>query len=124
MILGSLLPRFQAIVPQLLHSFTLAERSSTTLQLQILSTRALVAVIEQCPQRMSHWQVDVLSGIARVWTTVQDSGLNDPGTQSGHYVAVCILTLAQDSQELRTVLVRAVAELARACPALATVCRL
>ncbi|KAJ7490315.1 hypothetical protein B0H11DRAFT_2156580 [Mycena galericulata] len=57
----------KVLVTQLVHPLAPLEYEKTSIALQISSLRALSAVIDACPERMTRWKGTILNGVGRCW---------------------------------------------------------
>ncbi|KAJ6516312.1 hypothetical protein C8R45DRAFT_1087411 [Mycena sanguinolenta] len=92
----------KVLVAQLVHPLAPSEYERKSVELQISSLRALCALIDACPERISHWKGTILNGVARCWVGVVESpetspdGLKEGLKNVGRALAVACPSVLQD----------------------------
>ncbi|KAJ7762837.1 hypothetical protein DFH07DRAFT_739057 [Mycena maculata] len=68
----------KVLIAQLVHPLVPLEYEKTSVALQISSLRALSAVINACPERMTQWKGTILNAVGRCWVGIVDSKATSP----------------------------------------------
>ncbi|KAK7061347.1 hypothetical protein R3P38DRAFT_2828989 [Favolaschia claudopus] len=91
----------KVLVAQLVHPLAPLEYENKSVELQILSLRALCALMEGCPERIMHWKGTILNGVARCWVGIMDSsetpsdGLKQELKKVSHALAIACPSVLQ-----------------------------
>ncbi|KAJ7162616.1 hypothetical protein C8R43DRAFT_1173293, partial [Mycena crocata] len=79
----------KVLIAQLVHPLTPLEYEKTSVTLQIASLRALCAIMESCPERITQWKGTIVNGVGRCWINMLDSTENAPDGLKQELKNVC-----------------------------------
>ncbi|CAK5275826.1 unnamed protein product, partial [Mycena citricolor] len=92
----------KVLIAQLVYPLNPSGYRSSSVELQIVSLRALATLITACAERMEHWKGTILAAVARCWVSLVESGTpDDPSETSGCFQNSRPLTDLEDDRNCK-----------------------